>query len=131
MDLLRRKSAETRIAVVGASNAPHKYGNIITKNLLGKGYTVLPVNLREESIAGLPVTAHVSDLSPTPDLVVIVTPPASTRAVLRELADATPPAPPVWLQDGSFDAGILASLEGAPHETVHGACVMVVSATAR
>ena len=44
MDLLKNKSAETRIAVVGASNNPEKYGHKIVLNLKGKGYTVLPVN---------------------------------------------------------------------------------------
>ena len=43
----------TRIAVAGASSNPEKYGNKIVRNLLGKGYTVLPLNPREETIEGL------------------------------------------------------------------------------
>jgi hypothetical protein len=52
--LLRRTT--TRIAVVGASNSPSKFGNIIVKDLLRRGYTVVPVNLHETTIAGLAVT---------------------------------------------------------------------------
>ena len=51
---LRRRGPETRIAVVGASNDPAKYGNIIVRYLAAKGYTVLPVNPRQSEIAGLP-----------------------------------------------------------------------------
>ena len=54
---LRRRGPETRIAVVGASNDPEKYGNIIVRNLAAKGYTVLPVNPRRDrdrGPAGLP-----------------------------------------------------------------------------
>ena len=48
------RSTKTRIAVVGASNDPSKYGNIIVKNLMAHGYDVVPVNPKEATIAGLP-----------------------------------------------------------------------------
>lgn len=125
IELLKNRSAATRIAVVGASNNPEKYGNIIVRNLSEKGYTVLPINPKEREIAGL--TAYPSlDAAPKPiDIVTIVTPPAVTRSVLEEAARLGLPA--VWLQDGSYDDEVLERVRSAPFRTVYDACIMVAS----
>ena len=125
MDLLGRKTAETRIAVVGASNDPEKYGNIIVKNLLGKGYSVLPVNPKASTIAGLKVFADLAALEPPVHIVNIVTPPPVTLKVLAKAAELG--LPNVWLQDGSFDDRVLEFVATAPFKTVYDACIMVVS----
>ncbi len=125
MDLLKRKTAETRIAVVGASNNPEKYGNIIVKNLLGKGYTVLPVNPKESTIAGLAVSADLASLEQPVHILNIVTPPPVTLGVLAKAAELGFAG--VWLQDGSYDDAVLDYLAGAPFKTVYDACIMVVS----
>ena len=125
MDLLKQKTTETRIAVVGASNNPDKYGNKIVKNLAGKGYTVLPVNPKAETIAGLPVFADLASLELPVHIVDIVTPPPVTLAVLAKVAELG--LPNVWLQDGSFDDAVLAYVATAPFKTVYNACIMVVS----
>ena len=98
-ELLRK--LETRIAVVGASNNPEKYGNIITRDLQKRGYVVYPVNLNETVIEGLPVYRTLADLPEPVDIVDVVTPPEVTRVILKEAAAAGLPL--VWLQDGSFD----------------------------
>jgi len=123
--VLARKGRETRIAVVGASNNAAKYGNIIVGNLAGKGYTVLPINPKEPTI--LDLTAYPSlTAAPRPiDIVTMVTPPAVTLVVLKEVAALGLPA--VWLQDGSFDDAVLAYAHEAPFKTVYDACIMVVS----
>jgi len=123
MDLLADKS--TRIAVVGASNNPQKYGNIIVRNLAGKGYTVLPINPREKEIAGLPAWPDLASAPRPIDIVNFVTPPAVTRKVLEQVAELG--LPHVWLQEGSYDDEVLAYVAQAPFKTVYDACIMVVS----
>lgn len=119
------RSAKTRIAVVGASNNPAKYGNIIVKNLMAHGYQVFPVNPHEATIAGLPAYRSLADLPQPVDIVDVVTPPAVT---LRVLADASQAGLGlVWLQDGSFDQAVLDAAAAAPFTTVHHACIMVVA----
>ena len=113
----------TRIAVVGASNDPSKYGNIIVKDLVRRGYEVLPVNPKEPSIAGLPAFKALGDVPKPVDIVDVVTPPPVTRAILKEAAAAGLPL--VWLQDGSFDDTVLSETRSAPFKTVHHACIMV------
>jgi predicted CoA-binding protein len=125
LERLERRTSQTRIAVVGASNNPEKYGNIIVRNLMGKGFTVLPVNPREPQVEGLTAYPSLRDV-PTPvDVVDIVTPPAVTLAVLREAAECGIKA--VFLQDGSFDDAVLAFAATAPFKTVYNACIMVVT----
>ena len=122
---LRRRGPDTRIAVVGASNDPAKYGNVIVRNLAAKGYTVLPVNPREKEIAGLPAFASLSAVPGPVHIVNVVTPPGVTKEVLGEAARLGLPA--VWLQDGSYDDAVLEAAAKAPFRTVHEACIMVAS----
>lgn len=126
--MLRRRGPETRIAVVGASNDPHKYGNIIVRNLAAKGFTVLPVNPKEQEIAGLPAYPSLAAVPGPIHVVDMVTPPPVTRKVLEEIAALGLPA--VFLQDGSFDDAVLEYAATAPFKTVYDACIMVVTGAA-
>jgi predicted CoA-binding protein len=119
------RSTKTRIAVVGASNDPSKYGNIIVKNLMAHGYQVLPVNPKEATIAGLPAYRSLADVPQPVDIVDVVTPPAVTHRVLADASQAGMGL--VWLQDGSFDQAVIDAAEAAPFKTVHHACIMVVA----
>ena len=125
LEQLRRRGPATRIAVVGASNNPEKYGNIIVKNLAAKGYTVLPVNPHETEIAGLPAFPDLESVPPPVHIVNVVTHPEVTKQILAKAARLGLPA--VWLQDGSYDEETLAAAAGAPFRTVHEACIMVAS----
>jgi len=125
LEILRHRAPTTRIAVVGASNDPSKYGNVIVRNLAAKGYTVLPVNPREKEIAGLPAYPNLAAVPGAIHLVNVVTPPGVTRSVLEEAARLDLPA--VWLQDGSYDDAVLAVAAKARYHTVYEACIMVAS----
>jgi predicted CoA-binding protein len=86
------------------------------------------VNPKAVTIEGLPVAHSLAEVEKPVDLVVMVTPPAVTLEVLKDAARLGLPA--VWLQDGSFDDAVLEYAQAAPFQTVHHACVMVVSAYA-
>jgi hypothetical protein len=125
MDILKQKSEDTRIAVVGASNNPEKYGNIIVRNLKEKGYRVLPVNPKEDEIEGLPVYHSLDEIDQPVDIVDFVTPPKVTRKSLEAMAALG--LKNAWLQDGSYDDEVLEFVARAPFKTVYDACIMVVS----
>jgi acetyltransferase len=74
------------VAVVGASNAPEKYGYIILKNLLDAGFagSVSPVNPKATEILGRSCTRSVAELPPGVDLAVIIIP---AKAVPQAVAD--------------------------------------------
>ncbi len=125
LEILKERSPLTRIAVVGASNDPEKYGNIIVKNLAAKGYTVIPVNPREETIAGIEAHGSLASIQGPVHIVTFVTPPKVTRKVLEQVAQLH--LPNVWLQDGSYDREVLDFAASAPFLTVYEACIMVMS----
>lgn len=122
MEQLRTK--DRPIAVVGASSNPAKYGNIIIKNLTGKGYEIIPVNPKESTIEGLTVTASAMDAADRAGILDFVVPPAVALSVLKQLvgADVT-----IWLQDGSFDDEVISFAESNFSHVVHHACIMVVT----
>ena len=125
-EILRNRAS--RIAVVGASNAAHKFGNIITLDLIRHGYTVLPVNPHEATVAGLRVYRTLMDVPKPIDIVDVVTPPEVTRQDPRDAESAG--CELVWLQDGSFDDAVLADVAAAPFKTVYNACIMVAARSA-
>jgi predicted CoA-binding protein len=120
-ELLRR--ASTRIAVVGASNDPRKYGNIITKDMLRHGYQVFPVNPNEKTIAGLAVYPTLKDVPKPIDIVDVVTPPDVTLRILKDAEAAG--CRLVWLQPGSFDDAVLAAGSRTALSIVDDACILV------
>ncbi len=75
------------VAVVGASNAPEKYGYIILKNILDAGFPgpVYPVNPKATQILGRPCIRNIADVPAGVDLVVIIIP---ARAVPQAVTEA-------------------------------------------
>jgi len=76
------------VTFVGASNDPGKWGYLTLKHLKDGGFRgpIYPVNPREPEILGLKVYRNVADLPETPDLAVIVVPPPTVPAVIKECA---------------------------------------------
>lgn len=127
MDKLRTKGEAGRVAVVGASSNPEKYGNIIVRNLLAKGYEVVPINPREKIIEGLTAHASLLDLTKPVGIVDFVVPPSVTLEVLKQIKDGS--FDTVWFQDGSFNDQVVEYAMEHFENVVHHACIMVVAST--
>lgn len=76
------------VAVVGASSDPKKPGHTALKNMLAMGYKgkVYPINLREESVLGLPCYKSVLDIPEPVEMCVFLVSANLTVNVARELA---------------------------------------------
>ena len=73
------------VAVIGASSAPHKFGNKAVRAYLRQGWTVYPVNPNEATIEGLPSYASVSAIPGPVDRASLYLPPAIGIDVLDEI----------------------------------------------
>lgn len=118
-DLLR----DTRtIAMVGASDRPDRPSYGVMRFLLGKGYTVIPVNpqLAGQSIHGQPVVATLAEVGETIDLVDIFRNSAAAGPVIDEAIAAGAKA--VWTQLGVFNDEAVSRAEAAGLRAVVNRC---------
>ena len=84
---LERLFEPRSIAVLGASNTPHRVGNVIMRNLLEGGFSgpIMPVNPKYRAVAGVLSYPDVANLPQTPDLAIIATPPVTVPGLIAEL----------------------------------------------
>ena len=74
-----------RIAIIGASNNPAKYGNKAVRAYLRRGWTVFPVTPREASVEGIPTHPDVESIPGSLDRVALYVPPSVGIALLPGL----------------------------------------------
>jgi len=114
---------QTHVAIVGATDTPGKYGGIITRDLLAKGFQVLPVHPRAAAVAGQPAAPSVSEAEGPIHIVNFVVPAGIGRSALADI-DASD-VDCVWFQPGSFDAALVAEAEQRFRYVIAGPCIMV------
>jgi hypothetical protein len=114
---------DTTIAVVGATENPSKYGNIIYHDLKAKGFRVFGVNPYRDEIDGDPCWRTLADIPEAPTIVDIVVPPKRTLGVLRECLDLG--LNTVWIQPGAADAAVRDFVAENDFDALVDACIMV------
>jgi hypothetical protein len=111
------------IAVVGATDNLNKYGAIIYRDLKAKGYRVLPVNPRRDTVDGDIAYPDLGSLPETPDIVNIVVPPQRTLHVLDKAEELG--IENIWIQPGAEDQAVMDRLQSGPFQYLANACIMV------
>jgi predicted CoA-binding protein len=84
MDPVKEFLAQSRFAVVGASADRSKYGNKVLRCYLQHGKDAVPVNPKDPEVEGLTAYRSLSEITPPPDAVSVITPPKVTEAVVEE-----------------------------------------------
>jgi len=111
------------VAVVGATDNPRKYGNMIYRDLKDKGFRVYPVNATRATVDGDPVFATLAELPEPPDIVNFVVPPSRTLRILEQAKDLG--FTTVWVQPGAENEAVLDYLEDHDFDYLANACIMV------
>ena len=91
--------SEFSVAVLGASRDRRKYGNKAVRAYVESGYTVYPVNPKEETIEGLKAYPNLDAIQTPVDFVSLYVPPAVGLQMLPAIAAKKPRE--VWLNPGS------------------------------
>ena len=99
MVLQKLKERNARIALVGASNDPSKFGNRIYRDLRTKGYHIIPINPKEDEIEGDKAYASIDMMDSLPDIVNFVIPPQITIKIAQKAIDLG--ITHLWFQPGS------------------------------
>ncbi len=120
----------TTYAVVGASRSPEKYGYLVYRTLKTAGKTAFAVNPRAEEVDGDRCYPTLTALPQTPDVAVMIVPPASTEAAVAECIRLG--IRQIWMQPGAESgAAVAACREHGIAVVSGGPCIMVLLRTYR
>jgi predicted CoA-binding protein len=87
------------VAVIGASNDRHKFGNRAVRAFRQNGYTVVPINPHERQVEGLQAYPSVLDVPGTIDMATFYVPPEIGELVIEDIARKG--ISEVWLNPGA------------------------------
>ncbi len=90
--------SQHRLALVGVSNRPDDFSRAVMKEMLARGYDMIPVRPDGDTIEGRPVYARLQDVPGKLDGAILMTPPKVTASVVRDAAEAG--VPRVWMHRG-------------------------------
>lgn len=110
-----------RLAVAGASRNPKKFGHGIFKELLNKGYEVLPVNPNTDEIDGIKCYRSVTEIPDDVKSLLIVTPKEQTDNVLREAIKKG--IINIWVQQMSETEDTIKIAEEYQIDVIHKKCI--------
>lgn len=111
-----------RLALVGVSHDPRDFSRGLFRELLGRGYDVLPVNPRLAGVEvdGVRAAAHVQEALPAVEAALLMTPPDVSERVVRDCAQAG--VAHVWLHRGAGRGAV--SLDAVRFCREHGISVV-------
>lgn len=121
ISLLREPGAS--VAVVGATDSPHKYGARIYRDLKAKGFPVFPVNRHRRKVDGDQAYQTLADLPEEPTVIDFVVPPDQTLKVLEQALELG--YTNVWIQPGAGSRNVREFLEENDFNYLTDACIMV------
>ena len=112
-----------RIAIVGLSPKPHRDSNRIGRYLLERGYEVVPVYPREETILGQKAYRRLQDVPGRVDVVDVFRRSDELAGVVEDALSARAPA--VWFQLGCLNEDAAQRAAAAGATVVMDRCIMV------
>ena len=110
-------------AIVGASNNPTKYGYKVLKNLRESGYTVIPINPKEDNIQGIKAYKTLKSYNSKINVVIFIVPPPVTEKVLEELNLLK--IKKAWMQPGSESKKAISYCKIHNIDCIHDTCIML------
>ncbi|HEX7973182.1 MAG TPA: CoA-binding protein [Anaerolineales bacterium] len=115
--------AQEKIAVVGVSRDPNKFGTIVYRDLRSKGYRVFAVNPQATQIEADPCFPSLTALPEPVSAAVLVVPPGETEKVVQEAAQAG--IQRVWMQPGAESLRAVAFCQENGITCIADLCVMM------
>jgi predicted CoA-binding protein len=94
------------VAIVGASNDRHKFGNKALRAFQAEGHTVIPINPHEQMVEGIKAYASVLDVPGPIDMASVYVQPEIATGLLDEFARRH--IPEIWINPGAEDDRLMA-----------------------
>ena len=115
--------AQETFAIVGVSRDPKKFGSIVYRDLKKKGFNVVAVNPKMDSIDGEPCYPDLKSLPNPVGGIVVIVPPDRTGMVVRDAKVAG--ITKVWMQKGAESKAAIQYCEENGMSVVHHHCIMM------
>lgn len=113
-----------RVAVLGASREPEKYGHEVFDVLRAAGHMVWPVNPKVADLGGVPCYPDLDALPGAPEAIVLALGPAATAKVAPGCAGR---GAVVWLPPGCFEEQTAGALRATGTAVLAGVCPVFVT----
>lgn len=115
--------ASKRIAVVGFSRSGKKFGNMVGKELIKRGYEIYPVHPATQEIEGIACFPSLKSLDGKIDALLVSIPPAKVSAVLEEANQMG--LKNIWLQQGAWSKEVQETADRLGISMVSKKCVLM------
>jgi hypothetical protein len=118
-----------KVALVGASRDPKKFGFTAMRELRERGYQIFPINPNANEIDGQPCYPTLAALPEKVDGVLVMTPPAQVAAVLEDAAKLG--LKNVWVQQMAESADTAGLGQKLGLNLVTGKCILMYAPPVR
>lgn len=115
---------KNKVAVLGASDNPDRYSNMLIKRLRGKGHEVFPINPGLAAIDGRPVFRGLGDLPPGIDVLSVYMNASRSDSLAEAIVESG--IPRVIFNPGAENDGLAKRLKDKGVEVEY-ACSLVLS----
>jgi predicted CoA-binding protein len=112
------------VAVIGASNDRHKFGNKAVRAFQQQGYKVYPVNPNETEVERLTAFKSILDLPLRPEMVTVYVPPQVLLKLLPDIASKG--CDELWLNPGTESDAVLAEAERLNLKTIQACSILAI-----
>lgn len=110
-----------RFSIAGVSRNPKKFGHQVFRDLMKKGYDIIPVNPSTPVIDGIKCYKSVEEIPKDVDSLLILTPKNQTDIILRQAIQRG--IKNIWVQQMSETQDTLRIAEEYEKEIISGKCV--------
>lgn len=125
--IIEKFTADKNIALIGVSSDKQKFGNVILRELVKKGYTLFPVHPSLKEVEGIHCIPDVRSLPEEVTNLILIVNPAVTDQIVSQLNDS--PIRRVWMHrgsgKGSASSVAIERCKAAGIEVVYGFCPMM------
>ncbi len=112
------------VAVIGASNDRHKFGNRAVRAFQQQGYTVVPVNPHVAEVEGLKTYASIVDVPGPVDMASLYVPPEVGERLIDDIARKG--VGELWLNPGAESDALIARARALNIEPIVACSVVAI-----
>lgn len=116
---------DKKVAIVGVSRNPKKFGHVVYSTLKSKGYDVYPINPNIDMIEDTKSYESISKIDNSVRNIIIITPKKETEKIVNQIVELKDKFQNVWIQQGS-DTPIAIEMLGKHNiNFVKGQCILM------